>query len=100
VRDKFGEGSAARLHSILKGNLARNVKFTTHSGYLGLLNDARPGDKIVVVAGCEVPILLRRNKDNDAFVIVGTCFILGLMDGEAMQRVREEEAKVDLLKIR
>jgi hypothetical protein len=53
-----------------------------------------------VVAGCEVPILLRRNKDNDAFVLVGTCFILGLMDGEAMQRVREEEAKVDVLKIR
>lgn len=53
-----------------------------------------------MVAGCEVPILLRWNKDIDAFVLVGTCFILGLMDGEAMQRVREEGAKVAVLKIR
>ncbi len=75
--------------------------FTTHSGCLGLSSDARTRDKIVVIVGCEVPaIFLRQNKDNVAFIVVDTYFIFGLMDGEAIERVREKEAKVEVFKIR
>jgi len=83
----------------IHGSLAQNAKFTTKSDYLGVSNDARPGDRFVVVAGCEVPVLLRRNEENH-FVLVGTAFVLGLMDGEAMQGVREVKAKVEMIKIR
>ena len=41
------------------------------------------GDIISLFLGCQVPMLLRGRKDN-AYEVIGECFIHGLMDGEGL----------------
>ena len=62
-------------------------------GYFCLVpQEARLGDKIVVVKGGEVPLLLRPQQAN--FHLVGECYVHGIMDGEVMKIAMER----DLLK--
>jgi hypothetical protein len=52
-------------------------------GYLGLApKGATAGDIICVLEGCPVPVVLREVDAH--FVLVGTCFAEGLMDGETL----------------
>ena len=46
--------------------------------------DARIGDCIVIIQGCEIPFILRRKVDEkgDYFRIVGCAYVHGVMDGE------------------
>jgi hypothetical protein len=39
------------------------------------------GDAVCVIWGCDTPVVLRRIDDH--YELVGNCFVLGLMDGEA-----------------
>lgn len=45
---------------------------------------AKPGDVIVCLWGCDIPVLLR--KEADKWVLVRECFVWGMMQGEAMSR--------------
>ena len=72
--------------------------FTTRQGYIGLgpLN-LQPDDQICVLFGSQVPLVLR--KVDDHHVLVGECFVLGLMDGEAITRLeegKEEQTTFDI----
>lgn len=40
------------------------------------------GDVICILLGYEVPILLRPSPQDDTFIVVGFCYIHGIMDGE------------------
>ena len=46
--------------------------------------DARIGDCIVIIQGCEIPFILRRKVDErgDYFRVVGCAYVHGVMDGE------------------
>jgi hypothetical protein len=44
--------------------------------------DIEGGDTICVFLRCDVPLILRRV--DEYYVLQGECFVLGLMDGEAM----------------
>jgi hypothetical protein len=44
--------------------------------------DARLNDRIAILHGCSVPVVLRR--DEKAWKLIGECFVYGNMDGEAM----------------
>jgi hypothetical protein len=73
--------------------------FETKDGYLGLgprtmLKD----DLICVLFGSNVPFVLRRV--DDYFVLVGECFVLGLMDGEAIDRLERGPGNVQTFEIR
>ena len=46
--------------------------------------EARLGDKIVVIKGGQVPLLLRPQQGS--FRLVGECYVHGIMDGEAAAR--------------
>ena len=53
----------------------------TKGGYMGVTtHDAEKGDLLVIFQGFTMPFVLRR-KDDD-FLIVGDCYIHGIMDGE------------------
>lgn len=60
--------------------------FNTEDGRLGLgPHEALRSDKVVVLPGCSVPLLLRPVTDTvDTFQLVGPCFIHGLMEGQAL----------------
>jgi len=68
--------------------------FISKTGYMGVGPKAvEDGDSICVVLGCEVPLLLRKNGDQ--YLLVGECFVWGLMDGEAMRMKRKGDDWLD-----
>lgn len=57
--------------------------FEFEGGYLGSApQDVEIGDVVCVLNGSQYPVILRPLPD-DLFEFVGTCFVLGLMKGEA-----------------
>lgn len=56
----------------------------TKSGLIGLIpNDSKPGDIVAVIHGLPTPYIIRRKREN--FVLVGECYIHGIMYGEALK---------------
>jgi Heterokaryon incompatibility protein (HET) len=64
--------------------------FISKAGYMGIGPlTIQDGDMICVVLGYDIPLLVRK-KDN-YHVLVGECFVWGLMDGEALEHNAECE---------
>jgi hypothetical protein len=62
---------------------------TTDTGYLGLVPQCvQRRDIIVVLLGCNFPVLLRHYKDG--YHVLGECYIHGLMAGEVFDAQRRE----------
>jgi len=56
-------------------------------GYLYLLPDAvEIGDRLVIINGCPIPFVLRRDASSDSYCIVGCCYIDEMMDGQAIEK--------------
>jgi hypothetical protein len=54
------------------------------NGYLGFgPSTVQPGDCLVVLLGCYAPMILRPQK-NGAYIVIGKCYVQGLMNGEAL----------------
>ena len=72
--------------------------FWTEKGYMGigpaLLGK---GDVVCVLLGCNVPFVLREVEGHH--ILVGHCFVLGLMDGEAMEAVEDGKATIQEFEI-
>jgi hypothetical protein len=65
-----------------------NRLFLTEKGYIGLAPlGAQKGDIVCVLCGSEVPLLLRRYGDE--YVLIGECFVQGLMDGEIIDEFKK-----------
>lgn len=58
--------------------------FGTKGGYMGLgPKILQPGDVVCVLAGGEVPFILR--PDHGYYRLVGECYLHGIMNGEAIR---------------
>lgn len=58
--------------------------FRTKRGYIGItINATTPGDIITILLGCARPVILRA-QIGSKYLFVGTAYIHGLMDGEAL----------------
>lgn len=55
---------------------------------------ARPGDSIVILMGCSVPLVLRPRPEGEGWTFVGDAVVAGAMKGEMM-----DEAKCDYIDI-
>ncbi|RSL56753.1 hypothetical protein CEP54_008667 [Fusarium duplospermum] len=86
------------LRNRTRDRLEPPLKVVTNNGYLGVAAAAQAGDLVVVLAGCRVPVLLRRSGSYCEHV--GSCFVVGLMEGEAKQMVDRGEAKIETFEIR
>jgi hypothetical protein len=54
------------------------------NGYLGFgPSTVQPGDCLVVLLGCYAPMILRPQK-NGVYIVIGKCYVQGLMNGEAL----------------
>jgi hypothetical protein len=73
------------LQNILPGR--RLIK--SCSNLLGLAPMyTEPGDKICILFGSQVPFILR--KEESHWIIIGECYIHGIMDGDAVDTAAEE----------
>jgi hypothetical protein len=73
----------AELNSISSW-LWHRALVTTKAGRFGLAtNMVKEGDRVAIVLGCNMPLLLRPSAQ--ALRVVGACYIDGLMDGEALR---------------
>lgn len=64
--------------------------FVTSSGFLGLgLDRVQEGDSIVLVHGCESPIVLRQTVD-DRYTFQGLAFVNGIMEGELLDMITDD----------
>ena len=77
------------VYFLLKFELPEHLEriFQTKGQYFGVaLEGSLPGDQVCVLIGSNLPVILR--KVGDRYIHVGPCFVLGLMDGEAMEDLR------------
>lgn len=79
------EDVLASAEFMLSGN--RRFGVTENSMMAFLPRAAEPGDKICVLVGCSVPMVLRRvaqheeDDNRSVWVLVGECYVDGLMEG-------------------
>lgn len=68
----------------------------TSDGRLGLVPaQAKPGDLICILFGCSVPVVLRQ-YDTPKYTLVGECYMHGIMDGETVKSVQQEDSLLRL----
>jgi hypothetical protein len=78
----------SRFQKCMQGWITGRVLFETKDGYLGLGHKMmRKGNCICVLFGSKIPFMMR--KVDDHFILLGECFVLGLMDGEAIDSLEE-----------
>lgn len=71
----------------------------TKNGYIGLAGaDVQQGDVVCIVAHLNQPAILR--PEDDHYLFVGCCFILGLMNGEVVDMVKQGQAKIEVIEIK
>lgn len=98
LKDMFLQG---RGHTLFKPEEIGGLSFATSSkGYIGLVPaQTRPGmyfidyrglpqmtlvgDRVCVILGCSVPLVLREVQPGE-FVVIGQSYVQGLMDAEAL----------------
>ncbi|RDW59446.1 hypothetical protein BP6252_12533 [Coleophoma cylindrospora] len=74
--------------------------FKSSKGYFGLASiDAKPGDKVCVIIGMKVPVIIRNFKDgqNEGFILISDAYFHGWMDGEAIERFESGHLKKEEL---
>jgi len=70
----------------------------TQNGYIGLFPPlVTKGDILCILKGCSVPVVLR--KTGSQYVHVGTCYVAGLMNGEAKGLVTTSQVKIEMAEI-
>lgn len=78
--------------------VTRYRKFAVTAGGLFILGPdiMQNGDVVVVLYGGKAPFLLRRRTDGKTWMLVGECYVHGLMNGEALEADTPQEEFVIL----
>ena len=91
--------SNGNLLGVVCRNL-RSYRFCVSSTGLFLMapSSSRIGDVVCVIFGCDMPVVLRRNKGGP-YTFVGGCYADGIMYGEAMEGLADGNNRVVELRI-
>ncbi len=73
----------------------------TELGYIGLVpHDAQVGDSVIIIHGAAVPFIMRKRdkkaEDKLPNILIGECYLHGIMYGEAMEFDGVEEKLIPL----
>jgi len=80
------ESQARKCRSAVFRTTFRRQLFLSQRGYIGLCPaEAREDDMLCILLGVRVPLVLR--KQSEHYVIIGDCYIDGVMDGELIPEV-------------
>jgi hypothetical protein len=64
------------------------------NGYMGLAPvGTEVGDEVILLLGCPVPLVLRRQVDK--FQVIGDAYIYGLMEGQVFERIGARLAYIE-----
>ncbi|KAI1309263.1 HET-domain-containing protein [Xylaria venustula] len=67
-----------------RGTASVSEMFTTSNGYVGrTTSQIQPGDDVFIILGCNSPMILRPTSDGE-YTVVGSCYLHGAMEGEAL----------------
>jgi len=88
---------AMMMEKLLK--IISGQKFiVTGKGYMGIApHEVVEGDIISVIPGVRAPMVLRSVENG--YIIVGTCFVLDMMDGEMIKEMREGKLKMQSIEL-
>lgn len=80
-----------RIHTLLVPS--NEGFFVTAGGYVGLgaKGAVHKGDKLCIVPGCKVPLVVR--KVGSGYKVRGDCYVFGMMKGEVMRQVRDGKVR-------
>jgi Heterokaryon incompatibility protein (HET) len=74
------------------------LTFRSVTGFSGLVHrDAMIGDRIVILFGCNVPLVLR--PKNQYFELVGQAFVNGMMYGEAIEMMYQGKLTAETIQL-
>jgi Heterokaryon incompatibility protein (HET) len=77
----------------VEATLQFRTLFVTQTGYLGLGPlTMQPNDMVCVLLGCSIPVVIRIEAPN-RHVLIGECYMHGIMDGEALKPGWEREVQ-------
>ena len=83
--DTFMIGFAALVYRAMSGRRF----FVTDNGFIGLAPaDVKEKDRIVLLFGVEVPMILR-DLENGMMEVIGACYCHGIMEGEGLRDTPE-----------
>lgn len=81
--------------SIVVSNMVGRRLVTTSTGHIGLApNTVNPGDKIFVLIGCSMPVILRPDASGEHYEVTGECYVDGFMKGEAISALDSKEYRL------
>ena len=87
------EARAMGWISQLSFNILHHRFCISSSSILGLLPDTvKQGDKICILLGCSLPVILRPVDDH--YIFIGSAYVDGYMTGEAMERLEIQDFKI------
>lgn len=89
--DATGSLSQMKSHRMMERNL-KHWTFTVEANglYCMIARGAQEGDVLAVLDGGKVPLILRPvDKDQSRLIVVGTAYVHGYMDGEALMAVEK-----------
>lgn len=73
--------------------------FVTDNRYVGLgPHYTQSDDLLCLIPGCNAPLLLRQVEDH--YLLVGDCYVYGVMNGEVVQEVKNGHLRLQELKLR
>jgi hypothetical protein len=76
--------AGSSFYAQVQETLTKSHLFHTPNGYMGVTqHQAQEGDKICVIVGCKVPLLLRPTE-NGCYKLIGPCYVCGVMYGDAL----------------
>jgi hypothetical protein len=76
-------------------SMARRL-ITTNEGHIGMGPcRVRKGDRICVLLGCSIPLILRPCEGQSSYQVVGECYLHGFMDGEVLKELESGKFKVE-----
>jgi hypothetical protein len=82
--DRIDTDDPTHVTAMMQAIVGRKVAIS-ESGYIGLVpEEAQEGDAICFLLGGEVPYIIRKNVTGPS-LLVGECYIHGLMDGEGLE---------------
>ncbi|CAO2655431.1 Nn.00g104950.m01.CDS01 [Neocucurbitaria sp. VM-36] len=103
IVEKFHDELSDRLKSVGTGGdiqflisaQGRRLLFVTERGFLGMGPQAlEVGDEIWVLAGADVPFVLRPSKSSSReFSLVGEAYVHGAMQGEVVADIQEDNIR-------
>jgi len=95
---RFLQSHAPALVAVLIALALNHAAFATESGYIGWgPSGMETGDLVCVILGCEMPVVLR--KVDTHYIHMGPCFVIGLMDGEAISGIAEDSDHIQQFRI-